>query len=81
MYPHIGPSEGKGIVYFYGKNFRDDFELADVGCKIGDAVGKGKVINNGAAVKCVMTDMSLVDEGQDHKATVALNSYSWLDSN
>ncbi len=45
MYPHIGPSEGKGIIYFYGRNFRDDFELADVGCKIGDAVGKGKVIN------------------------------------
>jgi hypothetical protein len=45
MYPHIGPSEGRGIVNFYGRNFRDDFALADIGCKIGDAVGKGKVIN------------------------------------
>ena len=45
MFPHIGPSEGKGIIYFYGKGFRDDFSLADVGCKIGDAIGKGKVVN------------------------------------
>jgi hypothetical protein len=35
MYPHIGPSEGKGVIYFYGDNFRDDFENADVGCKLG----------------------------------------------
>ena len=81
MYPHIGPSEGKGIIYFYGKNFRDDFELADVGCQIGDAVGKGKVINSGAAVKCVIEDISLVDEGQSLPATLALNSYSWIESN
>lgn len=63
MYPHIGPSEGKGAIYFYGKNFRDDFELADVGCKIGDAIGKGKVVNSGSAIKCIVEEMALVDEG------------------
>jgi hypothetical protein len=63
MYPHIGPSEGKGIVYFYGQKFRDDFELADVGCKIGDVIGKGKVINSGTAIKCTYDDLVLVDEG------------------
>lgn len=81
IYPHIGPSEGKGIVYFYGQKFRDDFELANVGCKIGDTINKGKVINGGTAVKCVIDDLILVDEGQTLPATVALNSYSWVDSN
>lgn len=81
MYPRIGPAEGKGIVYFYGAKFRDDFENADVGCKIGDSIGKGKVVNNGAAIKCVIDDLVLVDEGQALPATVALNSYSWVDSN
>jgi hypothetical protein len=45
MFPKIGPSEGKGAIYFYGRNFRDDYQLADVGCKIGDSIGKGKVVN------------------------------------
>ena len=22
MYPHTGPSEGHGVIYFYGRNFR-----------------------------------------------------------
>lgn len=45
MFPKVGPSEGKGVIYFYGRNFRDDYSLADVGCKVGDSIGKGKVIN------------------------------------
>ncbi len=62
MYPHIGPSQGKGIIHFYGQNFRDDFPLSEVGCKIGEAVGKGIVISE-HELKCVVTDMELVDEG------------------
>lgn len=81
MYPHIGPSEGKGIVYFYGQKFRDDFELANVGCKIGDVISKGTVINGGTTIKCIIDEELLVDEGQTLPATVALNSYSWVDSN
>ena len=29
----------------YGRLFRDDYELVDIGCKIGDAVGKGKLVD------------------------------------
>lgn len=80
MYPKIGPAEGKGVILLYGKNFRDDFQLADVGCKIGDAIGKGKVINSNT-INCTIEEMSLVDEGYTLPVTVALNSYSWADSN
>lgn len=80
MFPHVGPSEGRGIINFYGRNFRDDFNLADIGCKIGDAVGKGKVVNHNT-IRCTVDEMQLVDEGYSLPATVALNSYSWADSN
>jgi len=80
MTPHTGPSEGKGVIYFYGRNFRQDFQLADVGCKIGDAIGKGVVLNP-TTIKCTVEEMALVDEGYSLPATVALNSYSWPESN
>lgn len=80
MYPRVGPSEGRGIIYFYGTGFRDDYSLSDVGCKIGEAVGKGKVINSNT-IKCTVEEMQLVDEGFNLPATVALNSYSWTESN
>lgn len=80
MFPHIGPSEGKGIIYFFGSGFRDDFSLADPGCKIGDSIGKCKVVDQNT-MKCTVEEMSLVDEGYSLPATVALNSYSWVDSN
>ena len=25
MAPHVGPSEGRGIIQFFGRNFREDF--------------------------------------------------------
>lgn len=81
MYPHNGPSEGKGVIYFYGSNYRDDFELAEVSCKIGDKIGKGKVINSNSAIKCTVDEMELVDEGYSLPATVSLNAYSWVDTN
>lgn len=62
MFPNIGPSEGKGVVYFYGRNFRDDYSLAEVSCKIGESVGKAKVINP-TTIKCSVEEMALVDEG------------------
>ena len=80
MYPHTGPSEGHGAIFFYGKNFREDYPLAEVGCKIGDSIGKGRVLNSNT-IKCVVDEMTLVDEGYSHTASVALNSYSWADSN
>ena len=63
MYPHTGPSEGHGVIYFYGRNFREDYPNAEVGCRVGDSVGKGKVLNSGT-IRCVVDEMALVDEGQ-----------------
>jgi hypothetical protein len=40
MFPHHGPNEGRGDIYFQGDKFRDDFPGAQLGCKIGDAVGE-----------------------------------------
>lgn len=80
MTPHTGPSEGKGVIYFYGRNFREDFALADIGCKIGDSIGKGHVVSP-TALKCTVEEMALVDEGFSLPATIALNSYSWAESN
>jgi len=54
--------------------------LADVGCKVGDSVGKGKVINANT-INCTVEDMALVDEGYTLPVTVSLNSYSWVESN
>lgn len=80
MTPHTGPSEGRGVIYFYGRNFRQDFSLEDVSCKIGDSIGKAHVLNP-TTMKCTVEEMSLVDEGYSLPATIALNQYSWADSN
>jgi hypothetical protein len=45
MTPHVGPSEGRGIIWFTGRNFREDYSLAEVGCKVGDAIGKAHVVS------------------------------------
>lgn len=80
MTPHRGPSEGNGTLYFYGTGFRDDFALADIGCKVGDGVGKGVVVSP-TMIRCTVEEMQLVDEGFNLPATVALNSYSWVPTN
>lgn len=80
MFPHTGPSEGHGIIHFYGAGFRDDFALADVGCNVGGAIGKGKVVSEDE-ITCVVEEMPLVEEGSVLDATVALNSYSWPPAN
>jgi hypothetical protein len=54
--------------------------LVDVGCKIGDALGKGKVIDKNT-INCTVEEMPLVDEGSSLPITVALNSYSWPETN
>lgn len=76
MSPKYGPAEGRGIIYFYGKRFRGDFRGAELGCKIGDAIGQGTFVDEGT-IKCTVEEMDLVNEGDSLPATVALNSYSW----
>lgn len=76
MNPRNGPAEGKGIIYFYGSGFRDDYKNAQLGCKVGEAIGQGVLIDSGT-IKCTIDEMELLNEGDEHKASVALNSYSW----
>jgi hypothetical protein len=51
-----------------------------VGCKIGESIGKGKVIDKNT-INCTVEEMPLVDEDMSLPITVALNSYSWPDTN
>jgi hypothetical protein len=59
IYPKFGPNQGKGVVNFYGKNFRGDFDLSDLACKIGDSVGLAQVISD-SQMKCIVKDLPLV---------------------
>lgn len=73
----MGPSDGSGVINFYGDNFRADYALAELGCKIGTAKGKAQFISE-RQIKCIVEDMPLPAEDQDAlPATVSLNSYSY----
>lgn len=76
IFPKQGPSMGVGIVSFYGSGFRNDYNLVDMACKIGDSIGKAVYISD-KHIKCVVEDMPLVNEGEYLPAQLALNKYSW----
>lgn len=81
MFPHHGPNEGRGDIYFQGDKFRDDFPGAQLGCKIGDAVGEAVLSADKASMKCVVEKMPLAKEGEPFESKIALNSYSWVGTN
>jgi len=75
--PKMGPSAGAGVINFYGDNFRADYPLAELGCKIGTAKGKAQFVNE-RQIKCIVEDMPLPNENQDAlPAAVSLNSHSY----
>lgn len=75
--PKNGPSTGKGIINFYGQGFRADYPLAELGCRIGSALGKGTFISS-RQIQCIVNDIPLVQENDDAlPAQVSLNSYSY----
>ena len=39
IWPKTGPAVGAGVINFYGENFRSDFSLAVLKCKIGESLG------------------------------------------
>jgi len=45
IFPRSGPASGVGIINLYGDNFRADFGLADLGCKIGRSIGSAVYIS------------------------------------
>lgn len=63
MSPHNGPSEGRGIIYFYGSKFRDDFRGAELGCKVGESIGQAVLIDTNT-LKCTIEEIELLNEGE-----------------
>jgi len=53
IYPRYGPWEGSGIIYMYGTKFRDDFANSELGCKIGESVGKASLIDQ-STMRCTV---------------------------
>lgn len=77
--PKTGPSQGTGIINFYGSGFRDDYPLAELGCRIGESKGKAFFVSS-RQVKCIVEDIALLTEDQDWlPAQVSLNSYSYTE--
>lgn len=37
---------GIGVINFYGEGFRDDYNNVELGCKVGDAVGKAVYVSS-----------------------------------
>lgn len=77
--PKTGPNTGIGIINFYGSNFRADYPLAELGCRIGKSEGKAFFVST-RQVKCVVEDLPLLSEDEDAlPAQVSLNSHSYTE--
>ena len=77
--PKNGPASGMGVINFYGENFRADYPLAELGCKIGNAIGPAYFVSP-RQVKCIVEDIPLLGEDDDPlPAQVSLNSYSFTE--
>ena len=53
--PLIGPQEGRGAIYFIGKDFRDDFENSKLGCRIGNTLGHAQLIDS-ETIRCTISN-------------------------
>lgn len=60
--PKKGPNEGVGVVNFFGSGFRNDNNLLNYGCRLGENYGTAEFVNEGK-VKCIVNNMELVTEG------------------
>lgn len=77
MTPNFGPSEGEGEIKMTGDNFRNDFHGVEIGCKVGESIGKG-IMTDENTIKCVVEELELVNEDEALVVGIALNSYSWV---
>lgn len=80
IYPKTGPSKGNALVKVYGEGFRSDFNGADLGCRIGNAYGKGEFISE-SEVNCRFNRIPLLDTNHTHNFSFALNNYSFVEEN
>ena len=74
--PKQGPSVGEGIIHFFGKGFRNDFNLKNLTCQVGEEIGDVEYISD-SEVKCKIDNLALVPRDSPLEASVALNGYSW----
>lgn len=74
--PITGPAQGEGIINFYGENFREDFPLVELGCKVGASIGEAKYINENQ-MQCIVNDIKLARSNITLNAAIALNNYSF----
>jgi hypothetical protein len=79
MTPNFGPSEGEGEIKMTGDNFRNDFHGVEIGCKVGESIGKG-IMTDENTIKCVVEELELVNEDEALVVGIALNSYSWVNN-
>lgn len=78
--PLINANEGSGAIYFVGRYFRNDFENAKLGCRIGNTLATATLVDS-ETIRCTISrPIPLVDEGQSLPLSVSLNSYSWAPS-
>ena len=93
MEPNIGAWVGHGIVNFYVQGVKPDIDYhwANPGCKIGNSQGKGTIkgevevqlegsVMKATLIQCLMEEVELVDKDYYLPATVAMNSYSWVNT-
>ncbi len=78
--PKTGPAHGIGVINFFGTEFRADYALADLECKVGNNIGVAVFVKEGH-MRCVVQDMDQVTEGERLSAQLALNGYSWTQTN
>ena len=80
IYPKSGPNVGHGKIKFYGDKFREDFQLAETYCRVGDSYGKAKVIDQ-KSMECEITELPLSGKEEGFPAQISLNNASWTKSN
>lgn len=63
-----------------GTDFRDDFENAKPSCRIGNTLETAQLIDSDS-VRCLISNkLPLVEQGESLTVSLALNSYSWAES-
>jgi|JI9StandDraft_2_1071091.scaffolds.fasta_scaffold62881_2 hypothetical protein len=67
IFPKQGPNEGVGVINFYGEGFRADYPLAQLGCRVGQRVGKAVFVSS-KQIKCVIENLDLIEEGESSPA-------------
>lgn len=77
IFPQYGPSKGNSLVKIFGSNFRNDFPGSNVGCKIGNNYGRGRVINDGQ-IECNVKSMPLLVSNNTMNFSIGLNNYSFI---